>query len=549
MTVTLHRPSHLAICICLLWSLFTPEVSLGHGGNPQITGFVFPMPGEVWALTDNQGIFAHRPDGVHWLCEDAIVPGAGIGDVAVVDAAEGRWLLRTVAGLFVTDDGGCRFTVSPAPLDDHIVSALSQDPTRPDRVLAATATFDRQNGVYLSEDGGRTWRVTRLQRRGRFLQLMRSGANPDQVYARHDSGLFTSEDGGESWRELAVVVSGLPIESAGIRLLSAPSGSPGVLWLAHERAPETVLLTTTDHGRTWRDALRVADLAVGLVFDRQGRRGWVHSVFGGAHRTDDGGLSWTAEPVGVSRLTFVGRAPATDRLWATSSRYGGGPWALARSDDFGQTWQPVLRDFEDVDVRWRCPRDSAAVACCAALCPGRPPQALCPDQILDAGAQCDLPGPPLGADASLDARVGDEGGRDGGQPPVADRGALDSMLDATVSESDGAGSSDSDFSDVGAPPPPRDAVTPIRDAERAVFTDAIVETNTAVVPAQAEEGCNGVGAGTSGAPLSIVLLIWLGTRFGRRRMRRHHAELEEHMPMSSRCTTRGIGFDHESESQ
>ena len=71
-----------------MWSLWTP-LSVGlalaavapcagaraHGGQPVVQEILFPglsmgtgTPGEAWALTNNQGLYAGVPGAFEWLC-------------------------------------------------------------------------------------------------------------------------------------------------------------------------------------------------------------------------------------------------------------------------------------------------------------------------------------------------------------------------------------------------------------------------------------------------------------------------------------------------
>ena len=270
------RSPFLVICVGLL---LAPHWALAHGGRPQVTGFVFPPgPGAiVWALTDTQGLFAQGDPEARWLCEDAVAPGAGIADIAVVTADRARWLLRTDLGVFVTDDGGCTFSQPPASLQGQTVTALSMHPERPREVLAATGTFDALNDIYRSDDAGRTWRRTGLGRRGRFLQLLRSRADPARVYARHDGGVFTSEDGGASWAPVAIAAPGVEVQAGALRLLAAPAAPVGRLFLAVEQVPETIVLATDDAGQGWREVLRVPDFDLGAVWELR-NLGWGDSA-------------------------------------------------------------------------------------------------------------------------------------------------------------------------------------------------------------------------------------------------------------------------------
>ena len=127
---------------------------------------------------------------------------------------------------------------------------------RPDgqRVFAGVA-----HGLYVSEDGGRSWRrVAPTLRNVSVFDIYMDPDNPNKMLAGTTRGLFKSEDGGETWRawgdDLAdVTVTALVALGSG-EMLAAGTKYEGV-WLSE------------DGGRSWvwmpeSGTIHVRDLAV-----------------------------------------------------------------------------------------------------------------------------------------------------------------------------------------------------------------------------------------------------------------------------------------------
>lgn len=512
-------PSALALLALAL----APALAHAHGGEPTITGIRFPAhrPGEVWAITDNQGLYAALPGGTAWLCEDAVAPAAGIHDIAVLDRAGRRWLILTDAGLFATDDAGCSYAQASPDLADQTVRALSAHPARAGEAIAVTETFGAANDAWRTTDGGATWTPAGIALRGRFTALLRSEADPERLYALHDRAAYTSADAGRSWAP--ITLGDPPALPSATHLLAAPPGAPGRLWIAVEALPGSVVYESADAGATWREALRVDDLELALAFDRAGREALIVTPFAGAHRSLDGGRTWAAAPLPADRLQRIAREPGSDRLWGSTGLFFGGPWALARSDDFGRTWTPTLPRFEDVGRRWQCPEQAPATRCCATLCPGLPPEGMCAGQRPDDGAACTTPpGPPLGplpadapdmdapdalADAAVDAMVGDAMAGDATLDATTDAivdASLDASLDATT--------------DAIADAAPRDARAPLdvgdpRDQGR------IAPDVTVIAAHPPADGCQHSPRGGAPGLFSLLLLLLAVHRGHRRRPR------------------------------
>lgn len=101
-----------------------------------------------------------------------------------------------------------------------------------------------------------------------------------------------------------------------------------------------LLVDTRDGGSTWyeRGLCEEADALVVTFID--GHRGWVGGTRASPPRsvvfhTVNGGVTWSARDVDVGECITAVEPCGPDRVWAV------GDQGIARSQDSGQTWQPV----------------------------------------------------------------------------------------------------------------------------------------------------------------------------------------------------------------
>jgi len=130
------------------------------------------------------------------------------------------------AALFRSDDGGHRFELV-RPLWDHphrpewnpgggglCLHTVLVHPTDPDRLLIAISAA----GVYLSDDGGGSWRASNTGIVVTFLpgspspefgqcvhKVARDAADPERLYLQHHDGIYRSDDGGGTWVPMASI--------------------------------------------------------------------------------------------------------------------------------------------------------------------------------------------------------------------------------------------------------------------------------------------------------------------------------------------------------
>jgi photosystem II stability/assembly factor-like uncharacterized protein len=318
-------------------------------------------------------------------------------------------LVGTVGqGIMRSPDGGetwHRQSIGQGLHSDATVRTLAHHPRRPETVYAGT-----DQGLYLSDDAGAKWRVTDSQLSPFAVwSLAMDAVEPDLMFAGTGtptpSRLFRSTDGGKNWEERPAKIAdecpnvGIPrvtgiaidpinrrsiwlgIEVDGVR----HSADGGDTWTTVNGAipnpdvhnvavtpgpPKTVLVVvnnevyrSTDDGGTWQ-ALRVRE-SFPWTYPRgiAVQPGNGQTIFltigdttpgriGTVMRSRDAGQTWEplALPVPANSAMWVVHLGAADpKVVFAGSRYG----YLYRSDDGGDTWRKLWREFSEIaSVLW-----------------------------------------------------------------------------------------------------------------------------------------------------------------------------------------------------
>jgi photosystem II stability/assembly factor-like uncharacterized protein len=299
----------------------------------------------------------------------------------------------TGGGVWKTTDAGGRWTnVSDGYFGSASVSSLAVAPSDANVIYAATGeTCLRNNisggdGVYRSDDAGRTWRHVGLEQAGQIGRIRVHPRDPDLVYAavfghafgpNPERGVFRSRDGGRSWRRVLHVS-----DTAGAVDLAMDETNPRVLYAAFWEAlrqpwsmssggPGSGLHKTTDGGETW------TPLTTGLPSGVKGkigvavspadpRRVWalVEALPGeaGLYRSDDGGASFRLvgrDKRPLARAFYYTHVVAhprdADVVFCPSHMRG-----LLRSADGGASFQAMELAGGDFHALWVNPKDPAA---------------------------------------------------------------------------------------------------------------------------------------------------------------------------------------------
>jgi hypothetical protein len=228
------------------------------------------------------------------------------------------------AALFVSHDGGETWLLTEG-LWNHpqrerwvpggggmCLHTILLDPEEKNRMRIAVSTA----GMYVTEDGGATWRPSNHGVRADFLpdkypefgqcvhKVVQSRQRPERMFLQNHWGLYRSDDRGESWTDVA---NGVPSDF----------GFPIVL---HPRDPDSAWIVPLES-----DAFRCTPEGKLRVY-----------------RTRDAGASWEGMTDGLPQTdayeTVLRDAMAVDALEPVGVFFGTRSGKLFGSSDEGQSW-------------------------------------------------------------------------------------------------------------------------------------------------------------------------------------------------------------------
>jgi len=224
-------------------------------------------------------------------------------------------------------------------------------------------------GSYLSEDGGKSWRMFNLRGVVRFFVF--DPVDPDTMYAK-SNGLYRSGDGGKTWQlihpapskvrsvrmgddhaRVDIVTTGR--YSGSVIALAVDPADSKTLYAAIEREGVVAFHTSPDRGKTWKREAVLQDGAMKIYVDPDSPRGdRTVYVIGNRSVSVLAGGAWTHQrpAPGVERFIDVsagfpgdGAAPviyaAAPAGWRGKSLCGG----ILVSRNGGRTWRGAAGDL------------------------------------------------------------------------------------------------------------------------------------------------------------------------------------------------------------
>src|SRR5688500_5701814 len=279
-------------------------------------------------------------------------------------------------GVWKTMNAGTTWTPIFDNEASYSIGAITLDPKNPLVVWVGTGENNSQrsvsygNGVYKSEDGGRTWRNVGLKTSEHIGRIAIDPKDSDIVYVAAqgplwgpggERGLFKTTDGGKTWKSILNIS-----ENTGATDVVIDPNDPETIycasyqrrrhmWTLINGGPESAIYKSTDAGATWNK------LRAGLPAVELGRIGLAISPVdsnviyaqveaadrrGGIFRSSDRGGSWERRNEFDSTAMYYSRIVAdpkdVDRIYVMNV-------FLMVSDDGGRTLRRLGERSKHVD--------------------------------------------------------------------------------------------------------------------------------------------------------------------------------------------------------
>jgi len=327
-------------------------------------------------------------DGLAFRSIGPAVTSGRVIDIEVNPQDHSEYYVASGHGsLWKTVNSGVTFSPIFDEQSSFSIGAVTLDPSNPNVVWVGTGENNAHSyvvpgdGVYKSEDGGKSWVNTGLKESQQIGEIVVHPEYPDIVwvaaYGPHrqsggDRGVFKTTDGGETWENVLH-----PSEHTGVWELHMDPRDPDVLYaVAHQRqrylttivtgGDESGIYKTTDGGTTWNQ------LEGGLPQEMVGRIGMDISPVNpdvlfavvdakeekGIYTSSDTGASWSKVSDYVTSYPFYmqklfGDTENIDRIYAMDI-------FNQVSIDGGKTWSRMGEDKKHVDNHdlWIDPLDN-----------------------------------------------------------------------------------------------------------------------------------------------------------------------------------------------
>ena len=347
----------------------SPRPVASPSGSPSPTPEGSPTPRDPMSTPTFNGL-RFRSIG------PAFTSGRVIG-FAVDPGNPARYFVGVASGgVWKTINAGTTWTPVFDNEGSYSIGAIVLDPKNPLVVWVGTGENNSQrsvsygNGVYKSEDGGRTWRNVGLKSSEHIGRIAIDPKDSNIVYVASqgplwgpggERGLFKTADGGKTWKNILSIS-----ENTGVTDVVIDPNDPNTIycasyqrrrhmWTLINGGPESAIYKSTDAGATWNK------LRAGLPTVELGRIGLAISPVdsnviyatveaadrkGGIFRSSDRGGSWERRNEFDSTAMYYARVVAdpkdVDRIYVMNV-------FLMVSDDGGRTLRRLGERSKHVD--------------------------------------------------------------------------------------------------------------------------------------------------------------------------------------------------------
>ncbi len=279
-------------------------------------------------------------------------------------------------GVWKTVNAGTTWTPVFEKESSYSIGAVTLDSNNPAVVWVGTGENNAQrsvgygDGVYKSEDGGKSWKNMGLKTSEHIGKIVIDPRDSNTVFvaaqgplwsAGGERGLYKTTDGGKTWKAVITVS-----ENTGVSDVAIDPSNPDVMyasaWMRRRHfytlvggGSESALYKSTDGGNTWsklksglppgdlgRIGIAVSPVDTNVVYATVEASGNLSGIF----RSKDRGATWEKMSPNIAQAMYYGNVIAdpkdVDRLYIPNV-------VFQVSDDGGKTQKPLGEKLKHVD--------------------------------------------------------------------------------------------------------------------------------------------------------------------------------------------------------
>ncbi len=334
-------------------------------------------PAIVYAGT-TEGLWKTADAGKTW--NRVTNPEVVVNDVMVDPRNSQRVMLATDrSGVLASDDGAKTFLTTNHGYTHRYVTAIIADKNDPNTIFVGVVNDREEGGVFVTTDGGQRWTQKSKGLDGRDVFTLKQTSNGELV-AGTNRGMFLLARNGSEWSPINDVVNhatakkGVPAKAEAHSILTARVSAIEITPTSWMAATSAGLFTSSNQGKSWtggpvmgkQDFVSVqsdgnlialatrSDVLVskdnGATWQSSGLSSNVTSIRGvtisdgqimfasreGAFRSPNGGAGWEHMQNGLpdKNISSISYDQTNKRLLATSTETG----VVFESQDAGHTW-------------------------------------------------------------------------------------------------------------------------------------------------------------------------------------------------------------------
>ncbi len=261
--------------------------------------------------------------GLKWRGIGPAFTSGRVSDIAINPLNPNEYYVGAASGhVWKTVNNGTTFTPIFDNYGAYSIGSIAIDPNNQHVVWVGTGENTHQralgygNGVYKSEDGGKSWKNMGLKDSRQIGKILIDPRNSNVVYVAAegsvwgpggDRGLYKTTDGGQKWEKVLEIS-----ENTGINHIAMDPRDPDVIYALSEQrrrhfftkiggGPESGVHKTTDGGKTWQKLSRglpSGHIGGGCIEVSPVNPDYVYLILeaadgnGGFFRSTDRGASW-----------------------------------------------------------------------------------------------------------------------------------------------------------------------------------------------------------------------------------------------------------------